>query len=87
MILKGEIVQFYVTEDSRYRGTVGIKLKAERPDGKLLWQGMMVGSANRFGRSYKDENYYEVLSDSFVEAFQGLIKNESLVKALQAGAV
>lgn len=78
----GEVVQFYVNEDNRYRGNVGIKLIAQRPDGKIIWQGMMVGSASRLGRSYKDENYYEVLSDSFIQAFQNFMKNDSLAKAI-----
>ncbi len=84
LILKGEIVQFYVREDNLYNGNVGLRLKAERPNGKVVWQGMMVGSISRMGRSLKDENYYEILSDSFVQAFHAFLKDDSLAKALQA---
>lgn len=83
LIFKGEVVQFYVNEDKTYIGTVGIKLKVERPGGKSVWEGMMAGSTSKWGRSYKDENYHEALSDSFIKAFQGLTKNESLAKAIQ----
>jgi hypothetical protein len=82
LIFKGEVIQFYVNEDTRYKGNVAVKIKAERPDGKVVWQGMIAGSANRFGQSYKDENYFEVLSDAYIQAFQNFIKNDSLEKAL-----
>ena len=81
--LSGEVVQFYVTEDTRYKGSVGIKLKIERPEGVKVWQGMTYGSAKRFGGSYKDENYYEVASDSFIEAFRSFTKDNSICSSLE----
>ncbi|KAF0215629.1 MAG: hypothetical protein FD174_4077 [Geobacteraceae bacterium] len=83
VVLKGEILQFYVVEDSVYKANVGIKVTAETPAGAKLWQGMMSGSSRRFGRSYKPENYYETLSDAYLEAVHGLLKSEEFRKAVQ----
>jgi hypothetical protein len=83
VILNGEILHFYVTEDKTYKGNVGIKITALSKAGDVLWQGVTTGSAKRFGRSYKLENYYEVLSDSYSEAVSNLLKNASFIQALK----
>ena len=81
--IKGEVLQFYVTEDKLYKGIVGIKLTVSEAKGTRLWQGMMTGTSRRFGRSYSKENYYETLSDAYLEAVHGLLKNEDFRKAVQ----
>ena len=43
----------------------------------------MAGTAKRFGRSYQPENYYETLSDAYLDAIQGLLNNEGFKKAMQ----
>jgi hypothetical protein len=78
LILRGEVIRFNVIEDSRYKANTGLKFKLERPDGKVVWQGMITGSASRFGRSYKDENYYEVLSDSFIGVLHSFMTSVKL---------
>ena len=83
--LRGEVVQFYVLEDNLYRGAVGWKITAEAPDKSMLWQGLVTGTSQRFGRSYSEENYYETLSDAYIEAVQNLVKDEGFAKALRAG--
>lgn len=81
--LRGEVVQFHVVEDTRYKGTVALKITAQAPDKTMLWQGLITGSAKRFGKSYSQENYYETLSDAYLSAVQSLIKDDSFVKALR----
>lgn len=80
--VKGEILNFYVTEDNLYRSNVGIRLTAERPKGKVLWQGLISGNAKRFGRSYSLENYYESISDAYLEAVSGLLNNHEFKNAM-----
>ncbi len=80
--LKGEILNFYVTEDNLYRSNVGIRLTAEDPKGKVLWQGLITGNAKRFGRSYSLENYYESISDAYLEAVSGWLNNQEFKNAL-----
>ncbi len=81
--IKGEITDYFVTEDNVYNGHVAIKITVENSAGKLLWQGMMTGMTKRFGHSYKLENYYETLSDSYLNAVNSLLKNHEFITALQ----
>ena len=83
VILRVEILRLYVTEDKTYKGTVGLKITAISKAGEVLWQGITTGSATRFGRSYQLENYYEVLSDSYLESVSNLLKNTSFIQALR----
>ncbi|HCE45125.1 MAG TPA: hypothetical protein DET40_16410 [Lentisphaeria bacterium] len=83
MTIKGEVLEFYVIEDNMYNATVGIKITAESTAGNVVWQGMMSGTAKRFGHSYRLENYYETLSDAYINAVNGLLKNQEFRTALQ----
>jgi hypothetical protein len=76
VIVKGEVLQFYVVEDSVYKANVKIKLTAENAEGKALWEGLMSGEATRFGHSYSLENYYEALSDAYLGAVDDFINNQ-----------
>jgi hypothetical protein len=80
-VIKGEILSFFVVEGDDYIGDVRIKVQVER-DGQPIWSGLALGSAKRFGRSYKTENYVETLSDSLQEAYASLLKNPSFMDAL-----
>ncbi|MFA6291287.1 MAG: YajG family lipoprotein [Victivallales bacterium] len=81
--IKGEIAEFYVIESNVYTGNLAIKVTVENASGKILWQGMTAGVTKRFGRSYKLENYQETLSDAFLDAVKGLLKNPEFISALQ----
>ena len=76
VVIKGEVLQFYVVEDSVYKANVRIKLTAENAAGKALWEGEMSGEATRFGRSYSMENYHETLSDAYLGAVDDFINNQ-----------
>lgn len=76
VIVKGEVLQFYVVEDSVYKANVRIKLSAENAEGKALWEGEMSGEATRFGHSYSLENYHEALSDAYLVAVDDFLNNQ-----------
>jgi uncharacterized lipoprotein YajG len=76
VIIKGEVLQFYVVEDSVYKANVRIKLSAETAEGKALWEGEMSGETSRFGHSYSLENYYEALSDAYLMAVDDFLNNQ-----------
>jgi hypothetical protein len=82
--LGGEVVQFFVTERNTYVGDVRLRLSLRRADGTVLWTGLVAGSEEHWGRSYKAENYYETLSDSLVVAAFNLLKEDGFRKALTA---
>src|SRR6266850_2316671 len=67
VVLGGELQKFFVEETNEYSGELRIKFTAKNPSGRELWTGSILGHASNFGRSYKDENYYETLSNSIVD--------------------
>ncbi len=80
--IKGEITQFYVRETSAYKAEVGVRLTVADRTGKTLWVGLASGDADRFGRSYKLENYYEVLSDAIVNTVSSMLESAQFQTAL-----
>ena len=82
VIIKGEVKQFFVRETSTYKSTVAIHLTVMGRDGQTLWSGTASGDATRFGRSYKLENYYEVLSDALVNTVSSMLQSPEFQKAL-----
>jgi hypothetical protein len=82
VIIKGEVKQFFVRETSTYKSTVTLHLTVVSRDGQTLWSGTASGDATRFGRSYKLENYYEVLSDALVNTVSSMLQSPDFQKAL-----
>ena len=80
--IKGEVKQFFVRETSTYKSEVVVHLEVIGRDGKTLWSGVASGDATRFGRSYKAENYYEVLSDAIVNTVSSMLGSAEFQKAL-----
>ncbi len=80
--IKGEVTQFFVRETSTYKSAVAVHLTVVSSDGKTLWSGTASGDATRFGRSYKLENYYEVLSDAIVNTVSSMLQSSAFQNAL-----
>lgn len=83
LVVEGEIRRFMVTETETYQADIGILVTVRDAQKKELWQGMVNGSAERFGRSYKLENYHESISDAVLEAVHSMLENEGFRKALK----
>ena len=84
VIIRGEVTQFFVRETSTYHAEVAVHLSVVGADGAKRWSGTATGDAARFGRSYKLENYYEVLSDAVVNATSSMLQSAEFQKALGA---
>lgn len=82
--IKGEVTQFFVRETSTYKAEVAVHLTVLGRDGQTLWSGVASGDATRFGRSYKLENYYEVLCDSIVNTVSSMLQSAEFQRALSA---
>jgi len=82
--IKGEVKQFFVSETSTYKSEVAVHVTVVGRDGTALWSGVASGDATRFGRSYKLENYYEVLSDAIVNTVSSMLQSSEFQKALSA---
>jgi hypothetical protein len=81
--LSGEIRQFFVNEVNVYRGEVSIVIRVKNSSGKEIWSGVAGGDAERFGRSYRADNYYEVLADTLLRAAHNLLVNPGFHEALE----
>lgn len=80
--IKGEVKQFFVEETNTYRGDLVVNLTVVGANGATLWSGVAPGDATRFGRSYKLENYYEVLSDCVVNTVSSMLRSDEFEKAI-----
>jgi hypothetical protein len=80
--IKGEVKQFFVRETNTYQGEVAVHITLVDRTGKTLWNGAASGDANRFGRSYKLENYDEVLSDAIVNTVSSMLQSAEFQNAL-----
>jgi hypothetical protein len=80
--IKGEVRQFFARETSTYNSQVEVQLVLVDRNGNTIWKGIASGEATRFGRSYKIENYYEVLSDAVVNTVSSLLRSAEFRKAL-----
>jgi hypothetical protein len=85
--VKGEVTKFFVREGNTYKSEVALQLVVSDPDGKTLWKGLASGEATRFGRSYKAENYYEVLSDALVNTVSSMLQAAEIQRALSGHAI
>ena len=74
--VSGEIRKFFVAEDSTYNGEISLMIHVKDGAGKELWSGVINGDATRFGRSYKAENYFEVMSDMLLRATYNLLATD-----------
>jgi len=83
LTLSGEIRQYFVTEVNVYRGEVAIVLHLKNSAGKEIWSGVAQGDAERFGRSYRADNYFEVLSDTLLKATHNLLVNPGFHDSLE----
>lgn len=83
LVLSGQVTRFMVDEGDHYRGVVSLKLSVRDASGKELWSGLVSGDSDHFGRSYKEENYMEGLSDSLLGAASGLFTDPDLMARVQ----
>jgi hypothetical protein len=81
--MAGEVLQFFVVERNTYVGDVRLRLSILGKDGAVRWTGVAAGSEKRVGRSYKADNYHEVLSDSLQAAVFSLLKDDAFRAALK----
>jgi hypothetical protein len=80
--IKGEVKQFFVRETSTYKSEITVHVTVVGSDGQTRWSGLASGDATRFGRSYKLENYNEVLSDAIVNTVSSMLQSAEFQKAL-----
>jgi hypothetical protein len=81
--LSGDIRQFFVTETNLYHGDLSVLVRLKNAQGMEIWNGVILGGAEHFGRSYKADNYYETMSDMVVNAAHNILTNPAFHEALK----
>ena len=84
VLIGGALRRFFVTERDTYEGEVSLMVTLKSPSGALLWEGIVSGSATRWGRSYSADNYCETLSDSTFDAAAHFLQSSAFVAALRS---
>lgn len=82
VVMSGEVSNFFVTEVNTYHAEITLRVTLRNPSGKTLWSGVVGGSSTTFGRSYRADNYYKVLSNALVDAAHTLLANPKVHDAL-----
>ena len=83
LTLTADINDFMVNETNTYMGNLTLRIRIAKGE-KVIWQGVVTGTSSHFGRSYKLDNYLEVMSDSIVDATLNLLKNEDLKSRMRS---
>jgi hypothetical protein len=83
LVISGDVSRFMVEETDRYRGTVTLRLAVRDASGNELWSGQLSGDSDRFGRSYKYDNYMETLSDALLRLSAAFFGDAELGKAIR----
>jgi hypothetical protein len=83
LVITGQVTRFMMDEENTYRGVVALNLTVKNAEGTELWSGLVAADAKRWGRSYKEENYMETLSDAFLRAVSALLTDPALSSKLE----
>ena len=81
-VLKTDLHTFWTRETDTYESEIRVTITAQDRTGKQVWKGTVNGTAERFGRSLKAENYQEVFSDGMIDLVQQLLSNAGFRQAL-----
>jgi hypothetical protein len=84
IIIDGEIERFYVREQSTYKAEIVIRITAKTSVEGKIWEGIIKGNSSRWGKSYSADNYYEAISNAFIDAIYEWLKDDSFVRAVKS---
>jgi hypothetical protein len=82
-VIKAEVQKYFVTEGETYLADVVLRFTVADGAGRTLWQGIGEGHANRWGRTFNEENYQEALSNAFLEATKDVMRNPEFLAAFR----
>jgi hypothetical protein len=77
-----EILDYYVLEESLYRGRLKTKVHLIDKDGNIVWEDLIIGKPSPWGQSFSKENYLNVLSNVIIDNIKELLENSQLVPSL-----
>lgn len=75
IVLDGDVQRLFVEETNNYQANIVLHLRVRDTGGAVLWETNLSANESRFGRSYKKENYCELLSDTLINLTHVLLGN------------
>jgi hypothetical protein len=82
-VIAGDLQRFWTQETNTYESEIRVAVTVRDRGGRQVWTGVFNGSAERFGRSLKAENYQEVFSDAMVNMVEGMLNNAGFRDAMK----
>ena len=72
--LRGELLEFFVVEETEYVAKVRLAFVLESAKGIELWRGSVGATSGSTGRAYRKEIFLETLSDAIVQCAVKLLQ-------------
>lgn len=83
--LQLRLLKFWVHEGGTYQGEVMVEVTLGDNAGQLLWQGLVTGTDKHWGRTFTQENFLNVYSDSTLDLSEKLALRPEIRTALSTG--
>jgi hypothetical protein len=80
--LRGELLEFFVVEETEYVARVKLAFVLENAGGIELWRGSVGATSGSTGRAYRREIFFETLSDALVQCAVKLLQEPGFQFAL-----
>ena len=85
LVLQVEIVKLFVIETGTFDADVSLRVAVKKRDGSAVWSGVVGGASSRFGRTMKESNYQEALSDALLSCYVKLWSDPAFRDARAGG--
>lgn len=79
--IDAELLRFECVEGNRFNATARMRISVARP-GAEAWSKVYEGTSSRWGRTHKEENFNEALSNALAEATRKVVQDEAFARAL-----
>jgi len=83
--LQLKLLKFWVHEGGTYQGEVMVDVALGDNAGQLLWQGTVTGTDKHWGKTFTQENFLNVFSDSTLDLSEKLALRPEIRTALTTG--
>jgi hypothetical protein len=83
-IIRIHLLNLWIQEDNTYNGEVRARVMVLDPAGRVLSDGIIVGTSKRFGSSLSVENYQETITSMTRELIEHMMEHKSFQNAFRA---
>jgi hypothetical protein len=78
-----ELIELWAIESTRYQCVIRVKVQVLTPDGKEIWAGVIAGNGENWGRSLKELNYQETISNAILDLIYTLATEPKFILSLK----